>query len=110
MVLFFFIQNLLTYKFLTNLAILIKHIKAYMGKINVIKQGGDKMLKKILKYFSIITAPIAILALIAYFSVLRMPEKIYVNDSTEVADMSMYSQGVFNTAKLSKDKINIDFL
>ncbi len=68
------------------------------------------MLKKILKYFSIITAPIAILALIAYFSVLRMPEKIYVNDSTEVADMSMYSQGVFNTAKLSKDKINIDFL
>ncbi len=68
------------------------------------------MLKKILKYFTIITAPIAILALIAYFSVLRMPEKIYVNDSTEVADMSMYSQGVFNTAKLSKDKINIDFL
>ena len=38
------------------------------------------MLKKILKYFSIITAPIAILALIAYFSVLKLPEKIYINE------------------------------
>lgn len=68
------------------------------------------MLKKILKYFSIITAPIAILALIAYFSVLKLPEKIYINDSMEVSDISMYNQGVFNTAKLSKDKVNIDFL
>ena len=42
------------------------------------------MLKKILKYFSIITAPVAILALIAYFSVLNLPEKIYINDSIEV--------------------------
>ncbi|WP_294386009.1 SpoIVB peptidase [uncultured Clostridium sp.] len=68
------------------------------------------MLKKILKYFSIITAPIAILALIAYFSVLKLPEKIYINDSMEVSDISMYNQGVFNTVKLSKDKVNIDFL
>ncbi len=44
-------------------------------------KGGDKMIKKILKYFSIITAPIAILALIAYFSVSKLPEKIYINDS-----------------------------
>ena len=68
------------------------------------------MLKKILKYFSIITAPIAILALIAYFSVLKLPEKIYINDSMEVSDISMHNQGVFNTVKLSKDKVNIDFL
>ena len=68
------------------------------------------MLKKILKYFSIITAPIAILALIAYFSVLKLPEKIYINDSMEVSDISVHNQGVFNTVKLSKDKVNIDFL
>ena len=68
------------------------------------------MLKKILKYFSIITAPIAILALIAYFSVLKLPEKIYINDSTEVSDIYVNNQGVFNTVKLSKDKVNIDFL
>lgn len=68
------------------------------------------MLKKILKYFSIITAPIAILALIAYFSVLKLPEKIYINDNTEVSDIYVNNQGVFNTVKLSKDKVNIDFL
>ncbi len=68
------------------------------------------MLKKILKYFSIITAPIAILALIAYFSVLKLPEKIYINDSMEVSDISVHNQGVFHTVKLSKDKVNIDFL
>ena len=38
------------------------------------------MIKKILKYFSIIITPIAILALIAYISVLQLPEKIYIND------------------------------
>ena len=68
------------------------------------------MLKKILKYFSIITAPIAILALIAYLSVLKLPEKIYVNDSMQVSDISVYNQGVLNTVKMSKDKVNIDFL
>ena len=31
--------------------------------------------------------------------------KIYINDSMEVSDISMYNQGVFNTAKLSKDKV-----
>lgn len=67
------------------------------------------MLKKILKYFSIITAPIAILALIAYFSVLKLPEKIYINDSMQVSDISVHNQGVLNTVKLSKDKVNIDF-
>ncbi|MDU4325974.1 MAG: SpoIVB peptidase [Clostridium celatum] len=68
------------------------------------------MLKKILKYFSIITAPIAILALIAYFSVLKLPEKIYINDSMQVSDISVHNQCVLNTVKLSKDKVNIDFL
>ena len=68
------------------------------------------MFKKILKYFSIITAPIAILALIAYLSVLKLPEKIYVNDSMQVSDISVYNQGVLNTVKMSKDKVNIDFL
>ena len=46
------------------------------------------MIKKILKYFSIITAPVAILALIAYFSALKLPEKIYINDSMEVSDIA----------------------
>ena len=68
------------------------------------------MFRKILKYFSIITAPIAILALIAYLSVLKLPEKIYVNDSMQVSDISVYNQGVLNTVKMSKDKVNIDFL
>ena len=68
------------------------------------------MLKKILKYFSIITAPIAILALVAYISVLQLPEKIYINDSMEVSDISVQNQSVLNTVKLSKDKMNIDFL
>ena len=36
------------------------------------------MIKKILKYFSIIITPIAILALIAYISVLQLPEKIAI--------------------------------
>ncbi|MEN8075645.1 SpoIVB peptidase [Clostridioides difficile] len=68
------------------------------------------MIKKILKYFSIITAPIAILALVAYISVLQLPEKIYINDSMEVSDISVQNQSVLNTVKLSKDKMNIDFL
>lgn len=68
------------------------------------------MIKKILKYFSIITAPIAILALVAYISVLQLPEKIYINDSMEVSDISVQNQNVLNTVKLSKDKMNIDFL
>ena len=65
------------------------------------------MIKKILKYF---TAPVAILALIAYFSAWKLPEKIYINDSMEVSDIAVHNQGVFNTVKLSKDKVNIDFL
>ena len=68
------------------------------------------MIKKILKYFSIIITPIAILALIAYISVLQLPEKIYINDSMEVSDISVQNQGILNTAKLNKDKVNIDFL
>lgn len=68
------------------------------------------MIKKILKYFSIITAPIAILALVAYISVLQLPEKIYISDSMEVSDISVQNQNVLNTVKLSKDKMNIDFL
>ncbi len=28
----------------------------------------------------------------------------------EVSDISVHNQGVFNTVKLSKDKVNIDFL
>ena len=67
------------------------------------------MIKKILKYFSIIITPIAILALIAYISVLQLPEKIYINDSMEVSDISVQNQGILNTAKLNKDKVNIDF-
>ena len=59
------------------------------------------MIKKILKYFSIIITPIAILALIAYISVLQLPEKIYINDSMEVSDISVQNQGILNTAKLN---------
>lgn len=73
-------------------------------------KGGDKMIKKILKYFSIITTPVAILALIAYISVFKVPEKIYINDSMEVSEIGVQSQSVLNTVKLSKNKLNIDFL
>ena len=59
------------------------------------------MIKKILKYFSIIITPIAILALIAYISVLQLPEKIYINDSMEVSDISVQKLGILNTAKLN---------
>ena len=64
------------------------------------------MIKKILKYFSIIITPIAILALIAYISVLQLPEKIYINDSMEVSDISVQNQGILNTAKLNKGKVS----
>lgn len=73
-------------------------------------KGGDKMIKKILKYFSIITAPVALLALIAYISVFKLPEKIYINDSMEVSDISIQNHSILNTVKLSKNKMNIDFL
>lgn len=68
------------------------------------------MIKKILKYFSIITAPLAILALIAYINVFKLPEKIYINDSMEVSEIGAKNQSILNTVKLSKNKMNIDFL
>lgn len=68
------------------------------------------MNNKILKYFSIITAPIAILALITYFSVYKMPDKIYVNEAMEVSDISVQNNNVLNKIKLTQDKLNIDFL
>ena len=73
-------------------------------------KGGDKMIKKILKYFSIITAPLAILALIAYINVFKLPEKIYINDSMEVSEIGTQNQSILNKVKLSKNKIDIDFL
>lgn len=69
-----------------------------------------RMIKKILKYFSIITAPIFILALITYINVSQMPDKIYINESMEVSDITMQNTSILNRIKLSKDKIDVDFL
>ncbi|MDY3359309.1 MAG: SpoIVB peptidase [Clostridium celatum] len=68
------------------------------------------MIKKIIKNFSIITAPIAILALITYISISYLPDKIYVNESTEVSDICIQNSSILNKINVKKDKLNVDFL
>ena len=68
------------------------------------------MIKKIIKNFSIITAPIAILALITYISISHLPDKIYVNESTEVSDICIQNSSILNKINVKKDKLNVDFL
>ena len=67
------------------------------------------MIKKIIKNFSIITAPIAILALITYISISHLPDKIYVNESTEVSDICIQNSSILNKINVKKDKLNVDF-
>ena len=68
------------------------------------------MIKKIIKNFSIITAPIAIWALITYISISHLPDKIYVNESTEVSDICIQNSSILNKINVKKDKLNVDFL
>ena len=68
------------------------------------------MIKKIIKYFSVITAPIFILVLLECMTVGSMPDKIYVNKSIDVASSNLITTSRFNKVKLVKDKISVNLL
>ena len=68
------------------------------------------MIKKFIKRFSIITAPMFILTLLSYLSVSRIPDKIYINEESKLTDVSLQSNSFLNKIKLNKNNLNIDFL
>ncbi len=68
------------------------------------------MIKKFLKYFSIIAAPIFIMALSSLNEVFDMPEKMYFNENIQVADISFTQKNVFNTLEFTDEKIEMNFL
>ncbi|MBM6861276.1 SpoIVB peptidase, partial [Clostridium saudiense] len=59
------------------------------------------MIKKFIKRFSIIAAPMFILALINYLSITKIPDKIYVNEESKLTDVSLN-----NNSFISKIKLN----
>lgn len=68
------------------------------------------MIKKWIKYLSIITAPIFILALITYFNIRVLPDKIYLNDTESVSDISIVSNNIISKAKITSNKVKFNFL
>ena len=68
------------------------------------------MIKKFIKRFSIIAAPMFILTLITYLSISRIPDKIYINEESKLTDLSLHDTSFLNKIKLNNDKLNIDFL
>ncbi|GAB6170312.1 SpoIVB peptidase [Clostridium carnis] len=68
------------------------------------------MTGKKIKYFSIIAAPILILGLVTYFSLKKMPEKIYLNEAIETTDISLPNNNVLSKLNYKKDKLKVNFL
>lgn len=68
------------------------------------------MIKKLIKYLSIITAPIFILALISYLNFGVLPDKIYLNDTESVSNISIFNDNIINKAKVTGDKVKFNLL
>ena len=68
------------------------------------------MIKKFIKRFSIIAAPMFILALITYYNVMSVPDKIYLNEESKLTEVSLSKNNFLNKIKVSDNKLNIDFL
>lgn len=68
------------------------------------------MIKKVIKYLGIITAPIFILALITYLNYRILPDKIYLNDTESVSNISIFNSNKINKAKFSSDKVKFNLL
>lgn len=68
------------------------------------------MIKKFIKRFSIIAAPMFILTLISYLSISKIPDKIYINEESKLTDVSLHNNSFLNQIKLNNNKLNIDFL
>ena len=68
------------------------------------------MTGKKIKYLSIIITPILILGLVTFFSIKKMPEKIYVNEEVSVDNISIPKTSVLNTLKYSQDDLKVEFL
>ena len=50
------------------------------------------MIKKFIKRFSIIAAPMFILTLITYLSITKIPDKIYINEESKLTDVSLQNK------------------
>lgn len=68
------------------------------------------MIKKFIKRFSIIAAPMFILTLITYLSITKIPDKIYINEESKLTDVSLQNNSFLSKIKLNNNKLNIDFL
>ena len=68
------------------------------------------MIKKVIKYLGIITAPIFILALITYLNYRILPDKIYLNDTESVSNISIFNSNKINKAKFSSNKVKFNLL
>ncbi len=68
------------------------------------------MIKKFLKYFSILTAPIFIIVVISLNEVIDMPDKMYFNENTQMTDISLPQNNIFNTLEYTNEKIEMNFL
>ncbi|MBX7405332.1 SpoIVB peptidase [Clostridium chauvoei] len=68
------------------------------------------MTGKKIKYLSIIIAPILILGLVTFFSVEKMPEKIYVNDEISVDNISIPKTSALSTLKYNQEDLKVKFL
>ena len=68
------------------------------------------MIKKFLKYFSILTAPIFIMVVISLNEVIDMPEKMYFNQNTQMTDISLPQNNLFSTLEYTNEKIEMNFL
>lgn len=68
------------------------------------------MSKKQMKYLAMIITPILILGLMTSFSLRKLPDKIYLNETTETAKVNLPESSVLNTVKLNAENLKIDFL
>lgn len=68
------------------------------------------MIKKFIKYLSMIAAPIFILVLISYFNFRILPDKIYLNDTESVSNISMFNNNIISKAKFTSDKVKFNIL
>lgn len=68
------------------------------------------MIKKFIKRFSIITAPMFILALVIHLSTKNLPEKIYVSEKSELTEVSLPKNGFLNKIKINDNKLKVDLL
>lgn len=68
------------------------------------------MVRKFIKYFSIITAPMLLLTILLLNNISVLPDKIYIGDTDQVSETTFQSKFSLSKVKLVNDKIKVSLL